>query len=214
MARQWFRHRTGSYNEVSLRYSEAPDEYYIPIPEWITTQDSRNKQARTTTQVSTANEIIQELQSDSELLLKHYQEYLQKGTAREIARINLPLSLYTTFMFKIDLRNLLNFLHLRLDSHAQFEIRQYAILILKMVENYFPLTIKAWKDYIKESITFSKSELDILHGVLEGQPDFLKKVEEKVTTLPPSPLSVGEKGDFLDKIRRLLGLPESHSFLE
>jgi thymidylate synthase (FAD) len=214
VARQWFRHRTGSYNEVSLRYSEAPDEFYVPKPEWITTQDSRNKQARTTTKVSTADEIVDQLKKDAELLLNHYQDYLHKGTAREIARINLPLSLYTTFMFKIDLRNLLNFLYLRFDSHAQFEIRQYAIAILKMVEKYFPITVKSWKDYVKESITFSKSEIDILQELLKSQPDFLKRVEEKITTSPPTPLSVGEKAEFLDKIRRLLGLPESHNFLE
>jgi thymidylate synthase (FAD) len=205
VARQWFRHRTGSYNEVSLRYSEAPDEYYLPKPEWITTQDSRNKQARTDQQVATGQDILAQMDSDAKLLLEHYHQYLNQGAAREIARINLPLSLYTTFMFKIDLRNFLNFLWLRFDSHAQFEIRQYAIAMLSMAEKHFPITIKAWRDYAKDSIKFSGSEIKILRSVLESQGDFVEKLKTQISQIENSVLSTGEKAEFMDKISALLG---------
>jgi thymidylate synthase (FAD) len=204
VARQWFRHRTGSYNEVSLRYSEAPDDYYVPNADLITTQDSRNKQARTDQQVNTADTIKQQLDADAKLLLEHYHNYLDQGVAREIARINLPLSLYTTFMFKMDLKNLMNFLRLRFDSHAQLEIRLYAIAMLKMTEKYFPITMNAWKDYQKESITFSKPEISALKAYLSTKGNVIQEIEEFVKQGKLDNLSKGEQSEFIEKIHQLM----------
>lgn len=207
VARQWFRHRTGSYNEVSLRYSEATDEYYVPKPEWITTQDRRNRQARTGTALSNSEIIRDEFNSDAEELVKKYNSYLERGVAREIARINLPLSLYTTFCYKSDLRNLLNFFTLRTDSHAQFEIREYAEVMVEMAENYFPITIQAWRDYMKNSLHFSSPELNVLKEIFsDANIDINAKVSEYFDkNLAPSSLAELEKTEFKDKIRKLMG---------
>ena len=213
VARQWFRHRTGSYNEVSLRYSEAVEEFYLPDSEWITTQDRRNKQARTGEVVEGSDVIQKQLQQDSEMLLKHYNEYLEKGMAREIARINLPLSLYTSFMFKMDLRNLLNFLTLRFDAHAQYEIRLYAEQMLSMVEEYFPATINAWRDYTKNAISFSASEIQVLKKVFSQEHLNLGELIEKVKDTPENPLKALEWAEFEDKIKQLMGIDSSLEYL-
>ncbi|WP_457556660.1 FAD-dependent thymidylate synthase [Candidatus Harpocratesius sp.] len=205
VARQWFRHRTASYNEISLRYSEAQEEFYIPHHEWITTQDRRNRQARTQNEIEDAQRIQKMLQNDANLLLEHYNSYLNMGVAREIARINLPLSLYTTFAFKMDIRNLLHFLTLRTDPHAQFEIRQYALIMEKMVEKYFPLVIEAWRDYQKNALNFSKPELKILKEILQENMDIKKKVHDYIEKKQNSiQLAKLEQIEFMDKIRLLL----------
>ncbi|MHA2001448.1 MAG: FAD-dependent thymidylate synthase, partial [Promethearchaeota archaeon] len=215
VARQWFRHRTGSYNEVSLRYSEAVEEYYVPKHEWITTQDRRNRQARTGTEVISSKEICNKFDKDARELLEHYHGYLDQGVAREIARINLPLSLYTTFMYKSDIRNLLNFFSLRTDSHAQFEIRQYANIMVELVEKYFPITIAAWKDYTKNAINFSAPELKIFKEIIEtNNIDLISQVEsyfsDKENSLSMPKL---ESQEFMDKIKRIFGKDSSLDYL-
>ncbi|XEO77949.1 Flavin-dependent thymidylate synthase [Candidatus Lokiarchaeum ossiferum] len=215
VARQWFRHRTGSYNEVSLRYSEATDEYYVPKSEWITTQDRRNRQARTGTVLNDSELIRDEFDSDANDLLKKYNNYLERGVAREIARINLPLSLYTTFCYKSDLRNLLNFLTLRTDSHAQFEIREYAEAMVEMAEKFFPITIQAWRDYMKNSLHFSFPELNVLKKILsEANIDINEKVLEYFDKNKTPSLAELEKIEFKDKIRTLMGDSISLDYLK
>ncbi len=215
VARQWFRHRTGSYNEVSLRYSEATDEFYVPKSEWITTQDRRNRQARTGTTIANSDSIRDEFQSNAQDLIHKYTHYLENGVAREIARINLPLSLYTTFCYKTDLRNLLNFFTLRTDSHAQFEIREYAETMVEMAEEYFPITIQAWRDYMKNALLFSAPEVEVLKAILtETNIDLVSKIGayfEKNREI--SSLAELEKVEFLDKIRSLLGNPITLDYL-
>lgn len=214
VARQWFRHRMASYNEVSLRYSEVVEEFYVPPSEWITGQDRRNRQARTDHEIEKSEEISSKLKLDSENLLKEYHNYIEKGVAREIARINLPLSIYTSFVFKIDLRNLLNFLSLRTDPHAQFEIRQYAIIMAKMSEKYFPIVIEAWRDYIKNSISFSSAELHVLKNIFEEKLDIIKEVEnflqlnEKTLLLDKL-----EHLELMDKLRKLMGFDTTLDYL-
>lgn len=203
VARQWFRHRTGSYNEISLRYSEARDECYVPEKQLITTQDSKNKQARTNKELDNSHEIQQKLKEDANLLLTHYHSYLDQGMAREIARINLPLSIYTTFMYKTDLRNLLNFLKLRFDTHAQYEIRQYAIQMLPMVEKYFPITVKAWRDFTKEAVTFSRVEKPFLKAILQLIPNRDENLMKILENVQLGTLSQTERNEFLDKIQNL-----------
>jgi len=214
VARQWFRHRMASYNETSLRYSEAIEEFYVPPSEWITGQDRRNRQARNNKQIEDSDKIRLRLSNDAQNLLKSYQEFLDKGVAREIARINLPLSLYTSFVFKIDLRSLLNFLSLRTDPHAQFEIRQYANSMEKMTEKYFPMVIEAWRDYLKNSITFSSNEIKILKNIFDEKLDVIKEVEfylhENDGNLPLAKL---EQLEFIDKMRNLMGIDTTLDYL-
>jgi len=214
VARQWFRHRTASYNEVSLRYSEAIEEFYIPKEEWITSQDRRNRQARTEHEIQNSSNIKQQFKEDAELLLHHYNDYLKAGVAREIARINLPLSLYTTFCFKIDVRNLLHFLTLRTDPHAQFEIRQYAEVMEKMVEKYFPMVVEAWRDYQKHAITFSQPEQIILRDVITKKINLLEEVSEYFNTKQKS-LTIAklEEAELIDKLKVFLGQELSLEYL-
>jgi len=214
VARQWFRHRMASYNEVSLRYSEVVEEFYVPRSEWITGQDRRNRQARTDHEIEKSEEISSKLKQDSENLLKEYHNYIEKGVAREIARINLPLSIYTSFVFKIDLRNLLNFLSLRTDPHAQFEIRQYANIMAKMSEKYFPIVIEAWRDYIKKSISFSSAELQVLKKIFEEKLDIIKEVENFLQINEKElPLAKLEHLELMDKLRKLMGFDTTLDYL-
>ncbi|AYJ73916.1 thymidylate synthase [Thermus phage phiLo] len=147
VARQWFRHRTASVNEVSARYSVVEDEYYVP--EYWRLQDTKNKQGSVGRLDEEANGYATEVYLKvMEEAFRSYEELLASGVAREMARMVLPLSTYTQFYWKQDLRNLLHFLKLRLDPHAQWEIRQYAQAILSLIEPLVPLTVKAWKEVV------------------------------------------------------------------
>jgi thymidylate synthase (FAD) len=215
VARQWFRHRTGSYNEASLRYSEARDEYYLPQLEWITTQDGRNRQARTTHEIEEAGAIRNQMDKEAKAVLDSYNSYIEKGVAREIARINLPLSYYTTFCFKSDIRNLMNFFSLRTDSHAQFEIRLYADIMVKMIAQYFPLTVEAWEDYHRNSIQFSAQELKIFQSVLKiNDFDLLEKTQKYIDEFE-SELNMAklEIKELVDKILLLYGKESTLDYL-
>ncbi len=180
IARQWIRHRTANVNEYSGRYSEMKDEFYIPPAEQIRTQSSLNKQGRSEERVGAEDaEIIGGMLSATQKnLYDEYLYYLEKNTAREIARINLPLSTYTEWYWKIDLHNLLHFLQLRLDWHAQYEIRLYAEKISEIVKECNPLAWQAFEDYVINSISFSKQELDAIcesAGKLSFDDELLKK---------------------------------------
>ena len=156
------------------------------------------------------------LKDVEEYLIDKYNGYLEKGVAREIARVNLPLSLYTMYVFKMDVRNLLNFLTLRFDSHAQYEIRQYAIAMADMMEKYFPLTIEAWRDYHKNSINFSDMEIQILRDIFTETENFdiIKKVEEKMDEEDnKKKLPNIEKDEFMDKVKKLMGLEVGLEYL-
>ena len=145
VARQWFRHRTANVNEISGRYSVLKDEFYIP--EQFRLQDTKNKQGSMGSLDALTNSYA--LDAYSEALAysyKAYQALLSAGVAREMARMVLPVSIYTEFYWKQDLRNLLHFIHLRLDNHAQSEIRAYAQSILDLVEPYVPTVIRAWRE--------------------------------------------------------------------
>jgi len=142
VARQWHRHRTWAYNEVSARYTELPEEYYIPSPDQLTTQAKDNKQMRTGQQVGETNSIIKSMQNHCEYSFALYKEYLQRGVARELARMVLPLNTYTRFFGTVNLHNLLHFLRLRLHPHAQYEIRVYAEAIRTIIKEIVPVTMK------------------------------------------------------------------------
>lgn len=150
VARQWMRHRAGSFNEVSARYGEMPDEFYVPSFERLAT----GGQAKDNKQGSGAH-LSDEVTKDAQDAISHvntmgyveYQNMLDAGVARELARIVLPVSLYTQFYWNVDLRNLLHFLDLRLDAHAQWEIRQYAEAMVPIVETVCPLAVAAWRTH-------------------------------------------------------------------
>jgi thymidylate synthase (FAD) len=158
--RQWIRHRTASVNEYSTRYSEAIDERQTTKPDEWRIQSSTNRQGSANdVVVSGANLSIAELALHVNTV-HTYRERLEAGVAREQARKDLPLSTYTEAYWKIDLHNLLHFLRLRMDSHAQLEIRQYANAIGNIVSQLFPITWKAFEDYRINAITLTALEIE------------------------------------------------------
>lgn len=200
VARQWIRHRTASVNEYSLRYSEAPNEFYIPEPDAIRLQSKTNRQGRSDQSVhpELQDKVLEILKRHTQLLWDDYQELEQSEIARELARINLPVSLYTEWYWKIDLHNLLHFLELRLDPTAQYEIRVYAQAIAEIVKIGLPLTWEAFEDYILQAKNFSRIEMELIQNALTqlpSKPDWEKWAQSKG-------LSKREIREFLDKIER------------
>ncbi len=177
VARQWIRHRTANVNEYSGRYSEIKDEFYVPELEQIRTQSILNKQGRDEEKLpeNVAMSILNILKDSQSKLYSQYQEMLEQNLVRELARINLPLSTYTEWYWKIDLHNLLHFLKLRLDWHAQYEIRVYAEKIADILKIAIPMSWQAFEDYILEGITFSKQELSILKNLIN-----LEKLNDEI----------------------------------
>jgi thymidylate synthase (FAD) len=152
--RQWHRHRTWSYNEVSARYTELPEEYYVPNPLNYGIQSKSNKQMRT---IISSDEYTkgdwhtvlnweEEQRSVMEIAFRTYKKHISEGMPRELARIVLPFATYSHMFAKVDLKNLLHFLTLRIHEHSQYEIRVYAEAILKLIEPIVPVTIEAWRD--------------------------------------------------------------------
>jgi len=168
VARQLVRHRTASMNEISGRYSILKDEAYVPENEQIKTQSTNNKQGRgESLRSGLAEQIKNDFIFEQDTSFNNYNNYILDNVARELARINLPLSTYTEMYWKMDLRNLMNFLKLRLDSHAQYEIRVYAEAIFTLIEDIMPVTMEAFKDYVLESKIFSKQEVKALREIIE-----------------------------------------------
>ncbi|TVQ58140.1 MAG: FAD-dependent thymidylate synthase [Rhodobacteraceae bacterium] len=182
VTRQWFRHRTASINEYSARYSVLDREFYIPAPESIAEQSVSNKQGRgAALTAEQAQRVLDILRDDAARCYDHYLEMLnadedgapldpsRPGLARELARINLPVNVMTQFYWQINLWNLLHFLKLRADPHAQYEIRVYADAMLAMVEQWAPLTFEAFKDYMQDAVLLSGPALRALRRVLSGE---------------------------------------------
>lgn len=189
VARQWVRHRTGRMNEVSGRYSIMKDEFYVPAEDKVAPQSKDNKQGRATEAFdkTTADKIISQLEAGQKEAYENYSELIDSGLAREIARINLPLSLYTEFYWEMDLHNLFHFLKLRLDSHAQYEIRVYAEVILEMCRKVAPMATESFINHMNHGVNFSGEEMEALRAVMEGKPNPLegKKLDrfnEKIKT--------------------------------
>ncbi|HEY0866725.1 MAG TPA: FAD-dependent thymidylate synthase [Fimbriimonas sp.] len=170
VARQWIRHRTARLNEISGRYSIMKDEFYVPDTEQVKFQSDSNKQARSEDALppEIARAVIEELKRDQAALYSHYEGMLEKGVAREIARTNLPLNLYTEWYWQIDLHNLFHFLRLRLDAHAQYEIRVYAEALATCAKAVAPLAYEAFEEHVLGSVTFSRAECEALEAMLRG----------------------------------------------
>lgn len=149
--RQWHRHRTWSYNEVSARYTELPDLFYVPKPEHVGVQSKNNKQARDLSEEVTAEAewFASDLEEHSVDALNEYKSQLKYGIPRELARLLLPVNVYSRMFATVDLHNLFHFLELRLHSHAQYEIRVYAEALLKLIEPIVPVAVAAFKEEMK-----------------------------------------------------------------
>ena len=170
VARQWVRHRTAKLNEISGRYSVMKDEFYVPEPEHVSFQSEDNKQGRgEPLPVDDAARVIGMMQEEQSAVYKNYEAMLEMGVARELARSNLPLSLYTEWYWQIDLHNLFHFLQLRMDPHAQYEIRAYAEVMAVCAKAVAPLSYDAFEEHILGSVTFSKAELEAVAAMTAGR---------------------------------------------
>lgn len=174
VARQWVRHRTARLNEVSGRYSVMKDEFYVPEADQVRGQAKDNKQARSDEVIAGAEGIVEQMRTEQQTAYAGYAALLEKGVARELARSNLPLSLYTEWYWQCDLHNLLHFLRLRLDSHAQYEIRVYAEAMAQCAQAVAPIAYEAFVEHKLGSVTFSRSEAEALARVMGGAESGLK----------------------------------------
>ena len=184
IARQWIRHRTASVNEYSARYSIVEDEFYVPRAEHLAAQSKINHQGRDETRELNAQEqkrVLEILKNDSQNSYKNYLEMINQdengnvtnpekdGLARELARMNLPLSCYTQWYWKIDLHNLLHFLNLRADSHAQYEIRAYAEIMLDIVKKWVPHCYDAFIKHRRHGKDLSGPAIEVIKKMVNGQ---------------------------------------------
>ena len=169
VARQWIRHRTARLNEISGRYSVMRDEFYLPRPFEVRLQSRSNRQGGSDEAVpeELRQRVIEALQQDQSATYQRYEALLEDGIARELARINLPLSLYTEMYWQIDLNNLFHFLRLRMDWHAQYEIRAYGDAMARMVRAVCPLAFEAFEEHVLGARTFSASELAVLREAID-----------------------------------------------
>jgi thymidylate synthase (FAD) len=160
VARQWIRHRTARVNEISGRYSVMKDDFYVPDPDDVALQSDDNKQGRAAEPVEAARaaEVRSGLEAGQRRAYADYAGLVEGGIARELARINLPLSVYTEWYWQIDLHNLFHFLELRLDPHAQKEIRLYAGALLDIARKVAPRCCESFQRHILGAVTFSSEE--------------------------------------------------------
>lgn len=182
VARQWIRHRTASINEYSARYSILDKEFYIPEPQHLAAQSEINNQGRGAVLMGEeAEHVLTILKHDALQSYSHYQEMLnldengqtldesRSGLARELARMDLPVNYYTQWYWKINLHNLMHFLALRADSHAQYEIRVYAEAILDIMRRWVPLTYQAFVEYRQKGAYISKTGLEAVRRMINGE---------------------------------------------
>jgi thymidylate synthase (FAD) len=144
--RQWHRHRTWAYNEISARYTELDEGFYIPAPEQITTQSTSNKQMRTKEQHPEAEQIAKMMEAHIGIAHSAYRILLARGVPRELARSVLPVAAYSRMFATVNLHNLFHFLRLRLHEHSQYEIRVYAEAMLQLIEPIVPVAVKEFKN--------------------------------------------------------------------
>jgi thymidylate synthase (FAD) len=170
VARQWIRHRTARVNEISGRYSVMKDEFWLPEPAAVAMQSPDNKQGRKNEPVSPeqAAEVIETLKAGQKAAYADYKKLVDAGLAKELARVNLPLSLYTEWYWQIDLHNLFRFLALRMDAHAQREIRDYARVILEISETVCPLACASFRRHMLNGLRLSSEEAAAFARMLAG----------------------------------------------
>ena len=175
VARQWIRHRTANVNEYSARYSILPDQFYVPSHDEVRKQSAGNRQggderlASDGEEALTAQQFLDYLAEGEQRLYPQYEALLERGLSRELARIGLPVNVYTQWYWKCDLYNILHFLELRMDEHAQEEIRIYADAMHALIEPIVPVTMEAFRDYRLESMQLTRLEVDALKAQLAGE---------------------------------------------
>lgn len=182
VARQWIRHRTANVNEYSARYSILDQEFYVPAPDQLAAQSSTNRQGRGELLTGAeALRVLEILRDDAARAYEHYEEMLnethdgrildrsRKGLARELARMNLSLSFYTQWYWKIDVHNLMHFLHLRAHEHAQYEIRAYANAMVDILKRWMPLTHDAFVEYRITGAQLPGRSLQAVRRLLSGE---------------------------------------------
>ncbi len=193
VARQWIRHRTANVNEYSARYSILDNEFYIPKPEHLAAQSRQNRQGRDAVLAGQeAERVFGLLKKDAELVYEHYMEMLNEGEtgepldpersglARELARMNLSLNFYTQWYWKTNLHNLMHFLSLRADAHAQYEIRVYADIMIDTLKRWCPICHDAFMEYRMGGAHLSKTGLAVIRRMIAGE-----KLDQKASGLNP-----------------------------
>lgn len=205
VARQLIRHRTANVNEYSGRYSLMPMQFYTPEPENLGVQAKNNKQGRAdAVELDVHGDSVDCWLNQRKDAQENYEWLLEHDVAKELARLDLPLSLYTEWYWKIDLHNLFHFLRLRCDSHAQWEIRQFGNVIAGMTQRVAPNSFDAWVDYRLCARNFSREELDILQLIIRESGMGPKDVERLVEG---SSLSKREQGELMLKLLRIPEVP-------
>jgi thymidylate synthase (FAD) len=181
VARQWIRHRTANVNEYSARYSILDNEFYVPAPDQLAAQSTSNRQGRgDVLSGAEAARVLALLREDAEHAYRSYVEMLnedeggaidpaRQGLARELARMNLTLNFYTQWYWKTDLFNLLNFLSLRADAHAQYEIRVYAEAMIGTLERWVPITAEAFRQHRLGGTQLSAAALAVVKRLIAGE---------------------------------------------
>ncbi len=204
VARQWIRHRTASVNELSARYSLMPLLFYTPPEEQFALQSRSNAQGR---EGGAPPEVYREAVARWERLRTDaggaYAWMLEEDVARELARIDLPLSTYTQWYWKIDLHNLLHFLTLRVDPRAQWEIREFARVIAGIVKRVAPLSYEAWVDYDLSSRPLTRVEREVLSGLLIADVEGVRARDgaaASAETLKDAGLSAREIRELVEKL--------------
>ncbi len=213
VARQWIRHRTASVNEYSGRYSVMTDESYLPRPEHVTEQSAGNRQGGAGPLDATqAAKVIAVLEAEQRLVREGYHRVLGWDVRRELARINLGLAQYTEWYWKSDLLNIFRFLSLRLDEHAQYEIRVYAEAMAQIVRAVVPIAWEAFEDYELRAVRFSRLEMDSVARLLRRRASTWPEDVEVLAALPEgwqernpdgSLKRNRERDEFLAKLKRL-----------
>jgi len=202
-----------SVNEYSGRYSVMPDEFYVPDAERVTRQSKANRQGGDEPmKPDRARETIDRLQHEQRLAREGYEKLIDADVRRELARVNLPVAQYTEWYWKNDLHNIFHFLHLRLDSHAQYEIRVYADAMAQIVGAVAPLAWEAFEDYQLNAERFSRLDLEAMSKLIENRPSAWPDDERIMSALPEAWTGTKPEGDlkanrerdeFLAKLRRL-----------
>lgn len=205
VARQWVRHRTARLNELSGRYSILKDEFYVPSLERIQIQGQVNRQGSgESLPTEQAQEILDGLLTERAIVYSNYEKSIARGVARELARINLPVATYTEWYWQIDLHNLLHFLWLRCDEHAQWEMRQYANTIRdEIVRRWVPNVWRAFEDFTEQSLTLTCPELKLVRGLIDLAKliELSGRLSDKVTATKIA----NELGISVTEVRELVG---------
>ncbi len=182
VARQWVRHRTARLNELSGRYSVMPDEFYVPGSLRIRNRRHTHENAEHEVPPDVQERALEIIKHDQAALYASYQEMLKDKIARELARINLPVSVYTQWYWQIDLHNLFHFLKLRMDRHAQYEIREYARIMGNMARAVAPIAYEAFEEHVLFGATIPRAAKDrllkLLRSIAGDSPEAAKILEE------------------------------------